>query len=131
MTRYSQKGFTLLELLIAVSIFAIGLLTVAGMQISAMRANVVADSTSVATAVAQGVLEELLSRSERDAIFNTSQNDQAYPLDANAMSQIPGGDNYVASFNVTLNAPANGLARIDVRVRGNARTVDFSGFKRL
>ncbi|WP_305045124.1 type IV pilus modification PilV family protein [Geoalkalibacter sp.] len=126
-----QRGFTLLELLVAVTIFAVGLLTVAGMQITAMRSNVVADSTSVATAVAQGVLDELLSRPARDAVFNASQNNQPYPLDEAAMSQIPGGGNYVATFDTLLNNPANGMVRINVRVQGNARTVTLTGFKRL
>lgn len=131
-----QKGFTLLELLVAVTIFAVGLLTVAGMQLSAIRANVVADSTSVATAVAQGVLEELLSRPDRDAIFSDI-NLQDYPLDEMVNDQVPGGANYTANFQIFPNYPGADMVRVQVQVvggvsmTGQPRTVVLNGFKRV
>ncbi|WP_429886507.1 type IV pilus modification PilV family protein [Geoalkalibacter halelectricus] len=131
-----QKGFTLLELLIAITIFAVGLLTVAGMQMSAMRANVVADSTVVATAVAQGVLEELLSRPPGDGVFNNN-NVQTYPLGQMIGEQVPGGSRYAATFQVFPDNPGPGMVRIRVEVvggstmTGGSREVVLNGFKRL
>lgn len=57
----NEKGFTLAELLVALTIFAIGLLAIAGMQVTAMQTNSRSNTLSSATALAEGVLEELLS----------------------------------------------------------------------
>ncbi|KIH76928.1 type IV pilus assembly protein PilV [Geoalkalibacter ferrihydriticus] len=132
-----QKGFTLLELLIAITIFAIGLLTVAGMQMAAIQANMDADSNSVATAIAQGVLEDILSRSADDDIFGDTVADEPFALNAAAMANIRGGDRYEASYDITLNSPAPGMAQVRVRVDGGrtmtvqTRSVSLTGFKRL
>ncbi|MFH1718458.1 MAG: prepilin-type N-terminal cleavage/methylation domain-containing protein [Planctomycetota bacterium] len=56
-----EKGFTLLEIVIALSIFAVGLLAVATMQISAIRGNRVGNEYSRATALAQMQIESLKS----------------------------------------------------------------------
>ena len=54
-----NKGFTLLEVLIAISIFAVGLLGVATMQISAIRGNRLGNEVTQATFLGQAKLEEL------------------------------------------------------------------------
>lgn len=56
------KGFTLLEVLIAISIFAVGVLAVATMQISGTRGNRLANELTQATALAQDKIEELKSK---------------------------------------------------------------------
>lgn len=58
---HNQKGFTLLEILLAITIFAIGLLAVAAMQVSAIRGNKLGNEWSQATALAQQQLEDLKS----------------------------------------------------------------------
>ena len=47
-----KRGFTLLEVLIAVSIFSVGLLAVASMQISAIGGNRLGNELSTATFLA-------------------------------------------------------------------------------
>ncbi len=54
-----QKGFTLLEMLVAGAILAIGLLGIAAMMISSMQANNQARRTSIATNLAQQRIEEM------------------------------------------------------------------------
>ena len=54
-----NKGFPLLEVLIAISIFAVGLLGVATMQISAIRGNRLGNEVTQATFLGQAKLEEL------------------------------------------------------------------------
>ena len=54
-----DEGFTLIEVLLAVSIFAIGLLGVAAMQISAIRTNSVANYMTLRATWAQDKLEQL------------------------------------------------------------------------
>ncbi len=123
-------GFTLLELLIAVTIFAVGLLTVAGMQVTAMQAGTTAQTQSVSTALAQGVFEELMSRDPADALFNNAADNEPYVLDGDIRDQLTGGEDYRAFYSISPDTPASGLVRIDVRVTGHGRSVQLSGFKR-
>ncbi len=53
-----QAGFTLIEVLVALSIFAIGLLAIAGMQLTALKSNSYAYSITAINAVASGVMEK-------------------------------------------------------------------------
>ncbi len=55
----NQKGFSLLEVLIGLVILAIGLLAVAGMQITSIRGNHFGGNLTQATVLAQNKLEEL------------------------------------------------------------------------
>ncbi|MBF0379271.1 MAG: prepilin-type N-terminal cleavage/methylation domain-containing protein [Desulfamplus sp.] len=54
-----ESGFTLLEILIAMSIFSVGILAVAGMQISSIRGNDSAAGFTEALIVGQSKLEYL------------------------------------------------------------------------
>ncbi|HUH00293.1 MAG TPA: type IV pilus modification protein PilV [Gammaproteobacteria bacterium] len=54
-----HSGFTLIEVLIAVVIFGVGLLTVASLQVVARKANFEAVQRTTATHLAQGMLERM------------------------------------------------------------------------
>jgi type IV pilus assembly protein PilV len=56
-----EKGFSILESLIAISIFAIGLLAVASLLITASSGNRVGNAYSTATMLAQSQIETLKS----------------------------------------------------------------------
>jgi type IV pilus assembly protein PilV len=58
-TNRGERGFTLLEILIGISIFAIGVLAVATMQVSAIRGNRLGNEVTQATFLAEEKLEEL------------------------------------------------------------------------
>ncbi|THB81797.1 MAG: prepilin-type N-terminal cleavage/methylation domain-containing protein [Desulfobacteraceae bacterium] len=60
MKRNRSKGFTLLELLIALAIFAIGILGMVKMQIAATKGNSSARTVTEATTVGQDLLERLI-----------------------------------------------------------------------
>jgi type IV pilus modification protein PilV len=57
----NNQGFTLIEILIATSIFAIGFLAVAAMQISASKSTRRAVEVTEATAIASDQMERLMS----------------------------------------------------------------------
>jgi type IV pilus assembly protein PilV len=57
----NTRGFTLPEVLIAISIFAIGFLAVASMQISANHSNRRASDITEATAIASDNMERLMA----------------------------------------------------------------------
>ena len=57
--KLDSSGFSLLELLIAVSILAIGLLAVAGLQVTAIKGNSHGNTISQATALAEDQIETI------------------------------------------------------------------------
>ena len=56
-----NRGYTLIEVLIAMAIFAIGILAIAGLQIRAINLNSSSRMQSEATTVAVDVMERLMS----------------------------------------------------------------------
>jgi type IV pilus modification protein PilV len=57
--RNRSAGFTLLEIMIALLVFAIGILATVSMQISSLKGNGIARSNTEAAAIASSVVEEL------------------------------------------------------------------------
>ena len=55
----NQKGFTLLEVLVAIVIVSIGLLAVAGMQTTAITANASAKDATVAIQLAEEMADRI------------------------------------------------------------------------
>ena len=77
----NERGFSLLEVVVALGIFSIGILAIAGLQITATSGNAKARFQTEAAALAQDVVERLLAldyiRDEVPAVrseFNTADN---------------------------------------------------------
>jgi len=62
----NDNGFTLIEMLIAISIFAIGFLAVASLQVSASKSNRTASEITAATNIASDRMEQLMGASFTD-----------------------------------------------------------------
>ncbi len=60
-TAAASRGFTLIEVMIAIAIFAIGILAIAGLQIKSINLNAAARMQSEATTAAAECMERLLS----------------------------------------------------------------------
>ncbi len=135
--RCDQGGFTLLEFLVAITIFSVGLLAIASLQITSIRQNSRANTQSSATALAHGILEDILARSSEDTLFDADI-DPAQPWDFDpstlALDQttaIDGAGTYSATFRILTDTPATGMARVEVTVNGpNGRTLTLTGDKR-
>ena len=65
-----HKAFTLIEVMIAVSILTVGLLAVGAMQISAIRGNDFSNNTSAALILAEEKMETLLHTDYNDSELN-------------------------------------------------------------
>ncbi len=66
MTRRLQPGFSLIEMLVALVVFSVGLLAIAGMQTMSKQANFEALQRTAASQIAYGLLEDM--RVNGDAI---------------------------------------------------------------
>lgn len=61
--KINNDGFTLIEVMIALTIFAVGLLALAGMQITGIKGNSKAQSLTVRTAAGTGIISQILALS--------------------------------------------------------------------
>jgi prepilin-type N-terminal cleavage/methylation domain-containing protein len=69
-----QKGFTLLEVIIAMAILSIGLLAVGYMQITAIDSNSTGNRITEGTSLAQDKLEELITHRMTHSDLNETGN---------------------------------------------------------
>lgn len=122
-----SDGFTLVEVLVAITIFAIGLLALAGMQITAISGGSTSQRVTAAVGLADGIVQNLLARDADDAIFDTAVSPAAAWPDT---LDIKG---FSATYAVAVNTPVNGISQITVTVTDDAfggRTVSRTTMKR-
>jgi type IV pilus assembly protein PilV len=72
--RVTEKGFTILEVIVAISILTVGLLAVASMQTSSIQGNSLAAHVTEGTTLAQDKMEALLALSYDDADLDPAGN---------------------------------------------------------
>jgi type IV pilus modification protein PilV len=73
-TLKDDTGFTLIEILIAIAIFAIGFLALSSLQISAGKSNRTASEITVAVNIASDQMERLINLPSDDADLDTTAN---------------------------------------------------------
>lgn len=136
--RSHEQGFTLIELLVALTIFAVGMLGIAGLQVTSLQQNATANTRSVAVALGQGVLEEILSWPETSPAFATTGADTVWDLDPDTVATtttFPGAGVYSAVWSRTINTPVPGITQIVVTINGpqgpRNRQLILTGSKRL
>ena len=105
----NQKGFSLLELLIALTVLAIGLLGLAGLHVAAIQGNVSGFKISTATAVAQERIEVLKALDASAAAMTAG----AHADDGN---QVVQGITYNRSYTIQDNTPVSGTSTITLTV---------------
>ncbi len=140
----SESGFSLIELLIAMSILAVGLLATVTMQVTALQRDGFAQRTTEAAALARGAMDDLMSRPGGDVFFQTAVAAPgiAFDLDPNtaATTQTIQGATYSATVVVTPNASVSvggaapvsilNLTQVILTVTGGGRTATVTEFKR-
>ena len=102
------KGFTLLEVLVALVFLAVGLLALAGLHVTSLRGNNFSHHLSLATVVAQDRLEFLKNLSLDDnRLVPKKYDEEPVPLP---------GMSFARTYIVT---EANGIKTIQCTVRWN------------
>jgi len=104
-----EKGFTLLEVIVAISILTFGLLSVASMQLTAIRGNYNASNITEATTVAQDRLEDLMGLLYSDPLLDPG-NDLSDP-------NPPSPSGYTITYDVSDDNPMIKTKLITVTVQ--------------
>jgi prepilin-type N-terminal cleavage/methylation domain-containing protein len=120
--RSSQEGFSLIEVLIALAVFSIGILAVASLQITSTNGNALARKVTEATAVAKSQMEYLTTLAYDHNDLNPALNphetmQQGYTLTWDVADDDLDGDGEVDSKLISLS--------VHFRSLGN-RTVSLS-----
>ena len=102
----SQRGFTLLEVLVAIFILTIGLLGTAGLTTGIIRGNHYSKNITSATAAAQSQLESVKSSGYANAVAAN------FPTDTVSM----GGMTFNRVTTITSGSPAANMKTISVAV---------------
>ena len=122
-----QAGFSLVELLVAILILAVGLLGLAELQISTMKANAQSDSIMVANHLAQKIVEEIAAATGDDPRF-TSAGTKTWIFGPNDFVDIAGAGVYNVTYTVTLDhAGVGGLSQIVINVASAGAVMNVLG----
>ena len=98
-----NQGFTIVEVLIALSMLTIGLLGVAGLTLMIIYGNSFSRTLTTATALAQDKLEEL-----RDTPYENIEDGKKTLVERNIT--------YTRVWQVTADQPATGMKTVEVTV---------------
>lgn len=122
-----ERGFTLVEVLVAISILCFGLLGVAVMQTSSIRGNALASDMTEGTVWASEYLESLMR------IASTNYNDPSFLLDTNNNGDAGVDDTganadyqqtegrYLISWNISVDSALTNTKTVKVIVSWNGQ----------
>ncbi|RLB76089.1 MAG: hypothetical protein DRH24_18470 [Deltaproteobacteria bacterium] len=109
-----DKGFTLLEVVVAVSIFAVGLLAIAIMHMSAISANSTGAKITEISSWSLDRVEQLMSLPYDDPLLGVAGNPH----------QVT-SDDYTISWTIADNNPTQNTKLIRITVTGRGKTLQF------
>ena len=107
---FKRNGFSLIEVLIALTILAIGLLAIASLQVTSVRGNFFSNSLMQATYVAQDRLEFLGNRPYSSLELNAASN-------KNDVTKTIAGTDYNGTYSIV--DDVSGYKLITYRVSWN------------
>ncbi|MDM8541104.1 type IV pilus modification protein PilV [Desulfococcaceae bacterium HSG9] len=103
-----QHGFTLIEVLITMAIFSIGILALAAMQISGMSSNQFARTLATASTLAGDKIERMtLTDSDHTSLDAGTAHSETY---------TEGQISYTVNWTVTDDLPATGSKTVNIEI---------------
>ncbi|MGE4545153.1 MAG: prepilin-type N-terminal cleavage/methylation domain-containing protein [Pedobacter sp.] len=108
----NNRGFSLLEVLLAVVILSVGLLGVAGLQATAINGNLHGSTVSQATVLAEDVIERV-RMTDYDLVTPTNFPETEDNVDGSIFSR---------TIQIEDNVPSNELKRVTVTVSWSLST---------
>jgi type IV pilus assembly protein PilV len=114
-SKNSQSGFSMVEMLIAIVILAVGLLGLAELQVTAIKTNAHSYGLIAASSVAQMFLEDVISWSEDDNRLDVDANAKT---DWNGGSvNVPGAGTFMVTYDVDVDHQnVSGVCKVTVHV---------------
>lgn len=101
---WPEEGFTLIEIMITLVIMSIGLMALAGLQISAIRGNAFSKRLTTAISIAQSRLEQV-------------KNTPYANIQSESSTQVTESNlNFTRQVTVTNNSPLPNTKRVEVAV---------------
>jgi general secretion pathway protein I len=114
----TAEGFTLIEIMIAVAIISIALLALAGLQVSLIRGNALAQRMTAAISVAEQKIEQI-----KKTPYAAIQSEPSTPVPAS-------GFTFTSQVTVTNNSPLANAKTVNVAVTWSdsltTHTIPFS-----
>ncbi len=133
-----QEGFTLLEVLIAMTIMGVGILAIGLAQLSSMKMSSKSRSLQQAMYLAQEQLDFFMSLPANHTDLTTPVVEFADPAGAiNAFEEDPeDGVAYTRTWTVEPNTPSAGLSRITIFVNWDSahistQRIELQGIRRV
>lgn len=131
----NQAGFSLVELLVAVTIFAVGLLATASMQITALQSNAGAHKMTTINAAAAGIMEEILTWAPDDPrLVDDAGNPHLWDFDPATAGINPltvqGGGNFNAQYTVSIDDPIENVSTITLEISSSGGLTSWGGNNR-
>ena len=117
-TLKKESGYTLIEVLVSLTIFAVGMLALASMQTTAIRMNSIAGKLTNLSTWGMDKIEELSALSYSDPLLDSAVNPHQEQL----------GD-YTISWTVIDNNPITNTKNITVTVIGRGKRMEFGILK--
>ncbi|MGD8981896.1 MAG: prepilin-type N-terminal cleavage/methylation domain-containing protein [Desulfobacterales bacterium] len=117
-TLKTEDGYSLIEVLIAITIFAVGLLAIAGMQTSAIRMNSTAGKLTNLSTWGMDKIEELSALPYSHPLLDS---------DGNPHQEVLG--DYTILWTVIDNNPLTNIKNITVTVAGLGKTTSIGILK--
>jgi len=138
--KINKSGFTILEVLIGVSIFAVGMLGVTALLISSVNANSFSGKLTEASVLAANKLEELMNVPYGSASLLDGDNDTMGGLHHATLATADGADEGVGKngiFNVywnnAPNQPVTGSTTVGITVtwteKGVQQSISIAGVR--
>ena len=124
----NDAGFTIIEVMIAISILAVGLLGVAAMQTSAIQVNSAAGQMTTRMNWAQDKMEELKALAFSDPWLEAAGNPTGVDSAGNTHEQTT-SDGYTVRWDIADNSPVPNTKRIVVTVTGKGKTSQLTCMK--
>jgi len=126
-----EDGFTLIEVLIAITIFAVGLLAVAAMQTSAIKMNSTAGKLTNLSTWGMDKIEELSALPYTNPWLEMAGNPGNPPpaTDSAGNTHVQVSGDYTISWTVIDDNPLTSTKNITVTVTGRGKTANISFFK--